>query len=221
MDRPARSGQKVTPGGSVLGFSARRARSQSGYSTVSRSHTISQIEATRGVAKPLGFSFQRNRMRRAASNPYMDPLEYSFGTGAEAPATWNSPADLDLGPLGGMDAVRLDFDGDGLLDDAMWDDNGDGAGDHSVLDYDAGNEARYFTDPSGNGTWDREVRVAGDHIEPAYDLRRHLDPVPDRRNDEPSDPSVRAVASDPIPGAVTAGALSLAVRGGTRPRRRH
>ena len=146
---------------------------------------------------------------RAASNPYMDPLEYSFGTGAEAPATWTSPADLDLGPLGGLDAVRLDFDGDGLLDDAMWDDNGDGAADHSVLDYDAGDEARYFTDPSGKGTWDREVRVAGDHIEPAYDLRRHPDPVPDRRNDEPSDPSVRTVASDLIPGAVTAGAVHL------------
>ncbi|MFF2111841.1 hypothetical protein [Rhodococcus koreensis] len=87
----------------------------------------------------------------------MDPLEYSFGTGADAPVAWTSPADLDLGPSGGVDAVRLDFDGDGLLDDAMWDSDGDGVADRSVLDYDAEDESRYFTDPSGDGTWNAEI----------------------------------------------------------------
>ncbi|CAG7588196.1 hypothetical protein ACVH9Z_04350 [Rhodococcus opacus] len=90
----------------------------------------------------------------------MDPLEYSFGTGADAPTAWTSPADLDLGSSGGVDAVRLDFDGDGLLDDAMWDSDGDGVADRSVLDYDADDEARYFTDPSGNGTWNVEMTMA-------------------------------------------------------------
>nr|WP_231914444.1 hypothetical protein [Rhodococcus sp. LB1] len=54
----------------------------------------------------------------------------------------------------------MDFDGDGLLDDAMWDSDGDGVADRSVLDYDADDEARYFTDPSGNGTWNVEMTMA-------------------------------------------------------------
>ncbi len=65
------------------------------------------------------------------------------------------------GSSGGVDAVRLDFDGDGLLDDAMWDSDGDGVADRSVLDYDADDGgARYFTDPSGNGTWNVEMTMA-------------------------------------------------------------
>ena len=98
----------------------------------------------------------------------MDPLEYSFGTGADAPVTWTSPADLDLGPSGGVDAVRLDFDGEGLLDDAMWDSDGDGVADRSVLDYDAEDEARYFIDPSGDGTWNAEVAGPSEHVDPAH-----------------------------------------------------
>ncbi|MFC4603846.1 hypothetical protein [Rhodococcus kronopolitis] len=83
-------------------------------------------------------------------------VEYAFGTGDDDPFVWESAADLDIGADQVADAVRLDFDGDGLLDDAMWDSDGDGLADRSVLDVeDVG--ARYFADPSGLGTWDREV----------------------------------------------------------------
>lgn len=88
----------------------------------------------------------------------MDSLEYSFGNGVDAPTTWTSLADLSVGAMGSIDAVRLDFDGDGLLDDAMWDSGGDGVADHSVLDVDDADDARFFTDPSGEGTWNREVQ---------------------------------------------------------------
>ncbi|WP_346764771.1 hypothetical protein [Rhodococcus sp. HNM0569] len=96
----------------------------------------------------------------------MNPLEYSFGTGVDAPTTWVSGADLALSG-GHLDAVRLDFDGDGLLDDAMWDADGDGIADHSILDVDlepgepGGERARYFTDPTGLGTWNHEVAPPG------------------------------------------------------------
>ncbi|MFC9786732.1 hypothetical protein [Rhodococcus sp. NPDC127528] len=86
----------------------------------------------------------------------MSLLEYAFGTGDGDPHTWVSEADLDLGDPGAPDAVVLDFDGDGLLDDALWDSDGDGCVDRSVLDVGT-QAARYFTDPSGLGTWDREV----------------------------------------------------------------
>lgn len=93
----------------------------------------------------------------------MNPLEYSFGTGSDAPTAWMSAADFDLGEPGAADAVRLDFDGDGFLDDAMWDSDGDGVVDHSVLDV-GGEDCRYFTDPSGAGTWN--VEVAGPGLAP-------------------------------------------------------
>ncbi|MFD4369284.1 hypothetical protein [Rhodococcus sp. NPDC058521] len=87
----------------------------------------------------------------------MDPLEYSFGAGVDAPTTWTSLTDLSVGAGGSLDAVRLDFDGDGLLDDAMWDFDGDGVADHSVLDIDDQDEVRFFTDVAGDGTWSHEV----------------------------------------------------------------
>ncbi|SDE56162.1 hypothetical protein [Rhodococcus tukisamuensis] len=83
-------------------------------------------------------------------------VEYAFGTGDGDQSVWESVADLGIGADDATDAVRLDFDGDGLLDDAMWDSDGDGRADRSVLDVD-GPGTRYFTDPSGLGTWDHEV----------------------------------------------------------------
>ncbi|MGW0042154.1 hypothetical protein [Rhodococcus sp. NPDC003348] len=86
----------------------------------------------------------------------MDLVEYVFGTGVDDPHEWVSTADLDLGEPGGPDAVALDFDGDGLCDDALWDRDGDGVAEFSVLD--AGAESvRFFTDPDGSGTWAVEV----------------------------------------------------------------
>ncbi|MFD4294765.1 hypothetical protein ACFWPA_01710 [Rhodococcus sp. NPDC058505] len=86
----------------------------------------------------------------------MELVEYVFGTGVGDPHAWVSPADLDLGPPGGLDAVALDFDGDGWRDDALWDRDGDGVAEFSVLD--VGTEtARYFTDPGGAGTWASET----------------------------------------------------------------
>nr|WP_246097819.1 hypothetical protein [Rhodococcus spelaei] len=87
-------------------------------------------------------------------------MEYTFGTGDGDPSVWLSEADLDLGDPGAPDAVVLDFDGDGLLDDALWDSDGDGRADRSVLD--AGEpSARYFTDPTGLGTWEAECAPPG------------------------------------------------------------
>lgn len=98
----------------------------------------------------------RNRYRAWCVHTRMDLVEYVFGTGAGDPSQWVSPADLDLGEPGGFDAVALDFDGDGLRDDALWDSDGDGYADCSVLDV-ASASARYFTDPGGAGTWAVEV----------------------------------------------------------------
>lgn len=51
----------------------------------------------------------------------MDSLiDYIFGPGDGSVTTWTSRADLDLSGDGVADAVRLDFDGDGRRDDAMW-----------------------------------------------------------------------------------------------------
>ncbi|MEO9222330.1 MAG: hypothetical protein ABI251_11265, partial [Mycobacteriaceae bacterium] len=85
-------------------------------------------------------------------------MEYSFGTGVGPPTTWNSPADVDANGDGAPDAVALDFDGDGRVDDLMWDSNGDGVADTVVLDLDDdGHGERYYTDPTGAGTWNASV----------------------------------------------------------------
>ncbi|WP_207843484.1 hypothetical protein [Williamsia soli] len=87
----------------------------------------------------------------------MEPtIEYVFGSGNGTTQSWISPPDLTLGP-GGLDAVRIDFDGDGRLDDAMWDRDADGRADCSVLDLDDdGRLDAWFTD-DGSGVWGQEI----------------------------------------------------------------
>lgn len=86
----------------------------------------------------------------------MDEIEYVFGTGVGPPQVWTSEADLSLS--GPHDAVRLDFDGDGLVDDALWDSAGLGVADVAALDLnDDGVLDHFYTDPTGLGTWNHHV----------------------------------------------------------------
>lgn len=137
----------------------------------------------------------------------MDPLDYSFGTGVGTPTTWTSLADLSVGAVGSLDAVALDFDGDGWRDDAMWDFDGDTVADHSVLD--VGDEARYFTDPSGEGTWNQEVpcpekvspEMQQPDIAPPETIRPdtvHPDTAQPGTTAYPAGLDVRTVSAEPI-----------------------
>ncbi|PYE18716.1 hypothetical protein DFR67_104298 [Williamsia limnetica] len=92
----------------------------------------------------------------------MEPtIEYVFGPGDGTTQSWASPAALTLGS-GGPDAVRIDFDGDGRFDDAMWDRDRDGRADCSVLDLDDdGRPDAWFTD-DGSGVWGQGL----DHSDP-------------------------------------------------------
>ena len=94
-----------------------------------------------------------NRPSSACVQEGMDGIAYSFGSGGDV-STWHTAPSLDLGS-GAPDAVALDFDGDGLFDDAMWDSDGDLIADTAVLD--VGADAVYYTDPSGHGIWDRPL----------------------------------------------------------------
>ncbi|MEU8895252.1 hypothetical protein [Nocardia sp. NPDC048505] len=88
----------------------------------------------------------------------MNEIEYVFGTGDGVVHLWSSPADLDLARTGTVDAVQLDFDGDGLYDDALWDTHGTGVADVAALDLnDDGVLDHFYTDPSGLGTWNHLV----------------------------------------------------------------
>ncbi|WP_330233737.1 hypothetical protein OHA40_15485 [Nocardia sp. NBC_00508] len=88
----------------------------------------------------------------------MNEIEYVFGTGDGPVHVWTSPADLELGDTGAADAVRLDFDGDGSADDALWDSSGSGVADIAALDLDDdGVLDHFFTDPTGLGTWNHQV----------------------------------------------------------------
>ncbi len=103
-----------------------------------------------------GSSWNRTQFVRVYLN--MNALEYSFGTGTGTASVWSSTADLDLGERAGPDAVALDFDGDGRVDDAMWDSNHDGVADMSALDTDNdGSIDDFYTDPSHFGVWDHQV----------------------------------------------------------------
>lgn len=88
----------------------------------------------------------------------MDEIEYVFGTGDGCVHVWTSEADLELGGTGAADAVRLDFDGDGIADDALWDPAGAGRAEVAALDLDDdGVPDHFFTDPTGLGTWNHEI----------------------------------------------------------------
>lgn len=88
----------------------------------------------------------------------MNEIEYVFGTGDGTVHIWTTQADLDLSGSGVGDAVGLDFDGDGLADDVLWDSHGTGIADVVGLDLDDdGVPDHFFTDPTGNGTWNHEI----------------------------------------------------------------
>ncbi|MBH0781231.1 hypothetical protein [Nocardia bovistercoris] len=111
----------------------------------------------------------------------MSEIEYVFGTGDGEITVWSSEADLDLARTGTSDAVRLDFDGDGLADDALWDPDGSGVADIAALDLDDdGLLDHFYTDPSGLGTWEHRITGSPEDAEReplAWIVR--TDPVPD------------------------------------------
>ncbi|MEV6136209.1 hypothetical protein AB0L63_09120 [Nocardia sp. NPDC051990] len=93
----------------------------------------------------------------------MNEIEYVFGTGDGTVHVWTGPADLDLSGSGMNDAVALDFDGDGLVDDVLWDSHGTGIADVAGLDLDDdGVPDHFFTDPTGNGTWNHQITGSPD-----------------------------------------------------------
>ena len=86
-------------------------------------------------------------------------MDYFFGDGVGEPTQWQDEPDLTLG-TGGADALRLDFDGDGYLDDALWDSDLDGVADRVVTDVGAGAQAVY-ADEAGRGVWNVAAGGAG------------------------------------------------------------
>lgn len=93
----------------------------------------------------------------------MDPaIEYFFGTGDGPTTRWSGTPDLALGiwHSDALDAIRLDFDGDGRRDDAMWDTDADGVADVAAIDTDDDGEPDAFYRDSGVGLWDRPVARA-------------------------------------------------------------
>lgn len=144
-------------------------------------------------------------MGRSRVQPDMNEIEYVFGTGDGMVHVWTSQADLDLSGSGGNDAVALDFDGDGLVDDVLWDSHGTGIADVAGLDLDDdGVPDHFFTDPSGNGTWNHQItgspddadsehlawleRTEPDHFaanEFGADLSSHDEPLPESHWSDP------------------------------------
>jgi hypothetical protein len=91
----------------------------------------------------------------------MNEIEYVFGTGDGTVHAWSSQANLELTISGIPDAVQLDFDGDGLADDVMWEPHGTGVADVVGLDLDDdGVLDHFYTDPSGFGIWDHLITGA-------------------------------------------------------------
>ncbi|WP_195050518.1 hypothetical protein [Nocardia elegans] len=64
-------------------------------------------------------------MAQGRVQSHMNEIGYSFGTGDGEVHHWSSLTDLDLAGTGALDAVCLDFDGDGLADDALWETGGE------------------------------------------------------------------------------------------------
>ncbi|MBF6213658.1 hypothetical protein IU433_12610 [Nocardia puris] len=123
----------------------------------------------------------------------MTDIEYVFGTGDGVVSTWTSPADLDLASTGTADALQLDFDGDGLADDALWDSRGTGVADVAALDLDDdGLLDAFFLDPTGLGTWNQQITGTAD---PAADqlLRSYTEPPAPQ-----ADPVTEALADYPL-----------------------
>ena len=76
-------------------------------------------------------------------------MHYCLGDGDGSAAMWSAEPTLDTDDDGVLDAIGLDFDGDGRLD-ALTDADGDGTADHLVLDV-GGADVRMTDD--GSGTW--------------------------------------------------------------------
>jgi hypothetical protein len=113
----------------------------------------------------------------------MEPtIEYVFGSGDGRTSTWTSVADVTLGS-GMPDAVRLDFDGDGLIDDALWDRDGDGRADCNGLDLDDdGVPDTWFTD-DGSGVWGVSTQTPGGVAPDEPTADRTFDSDDDGRDD--------------------------------------
>ncbi len=121
-------------------------------------------------------------MGRGRVETDMSEIEYVFGTGDGTVHVWTGQADSDLSESGVGDAVAVDFDGDGLVDDVLWDSHGTGIADVVGLDLDDdGVLDHFFTDPAGNGTWNHQITgnpadAGSEHL--AWIER--IEPEPDR-----------------------------------------
>ena len=86
-------------------------------------------------------------------------MDYFFGDGVGEPTQWQGEPNLTLG-TGAADALWLDFDGDGYVDDAVWDSDFDGTADRVVTDVGA-DVQEVYSDGDGRGTWTGYAGGAG------------------------------------------------------------
>ncbi|WP_107653482.1 hypothetical protein [Nocardia suismassiliense] len=119
----------------------------------------------------------------------MNEIEYVFGTGDGSVHVWSSAADLELARSGTADAVQLDFDGDGLADDALWDTAGSGIADVAALDLDDdGVLDHFYTDPTGLGTWNHHITGStADAVSEPLDWIVRTDHIDARQHAVPAD----------------------------------
>lgn len=161
-------------------------------------------------------------------------MEYFFGLGDGAVNTWFTEPSLALGDAGLLDAIPLDFDGDGRAFDAMWDTRGDGVADIAALDLDGDGVPESFFADRGDGTWSvwcpsaEPARCLADELVDGAPARVFLDVdedgdgVPDRRLvDRDGDGYLDGVEEPPPnappPGASPGGAPVTGPVGGTTP----